>query len=720
MVTHHWDAISPTERILAGLKLTYSTLKYSLSETQGHSGGVVVSNRERTASPETSIILLKISDVLKKEKVVTNFLAKTGKGNGFIVVELNHIYNNKKIVSDISTGWDKTLSLFSKRALEKGIEERHIEMIKDALDDNSDKIIDNFYFDKAGANGNKSELGEAGGYSATARRVATALRIVKDKIVQTFPDDVKVPYIAIRVNDHAETMPIKSQVFEDWMGSTYYEYSKQQSLEQLRSRRKLDHPNLADEQIDDDFWQEQNHLATDVLSSDDMNRIQSILRYESNKNAVRKLNLRVAAFINEADDSTPNPENMQKENEIYYDLCNRDWEVVRITRNGWDIVKHSDKILFKRHAISNAQVYPKRDYPPDILEQFNNLTNLNRDDEDNKVLAEVYLIGIILLANLPKPILNPYGNKGSGKTTYQEMLKQVVDPSAILTTSFPNSLAELAQVISHQYLTIIDNVSEIKELSSDLLCRAVTGGTFQKRGLYTDDEDFIFEMMRAVGFNGINVVATRSDLLDRMLSLRLDLIDKRKRRKLKEIRNEFQRLLPYLLGFIFDKLVEVLNRIGEVKLKELPRMADFAENCELIARCLGYPPMRFVEAYNRNIGFSNEEAINSNLVANVIVNMMETQAAWTGKIGMLRTKLNDFISHRADMQWIVRAKEWPKTDHALRDRLNEVIPNLLEMGIVVDKQEDKHTKTHTYTIVNNHFQSNGDDAIDGQAGGIKD
>jgi hypothetical protein len=96
--------------------------------------------------------------------------------------------------------------------------------------------------------------------------------------------------------------------------------------------------------------------------------------------------------------------------------------------------------------------------------------------------------------------------------------------------------------------------------------------------------------------------------------------------------------------------------------------------------------------------------------------MMQTQAAWTGKIGQLRTKLNEFSSQSADLQGIARAKEWPKTDHALRYRLNEVIPNLLEMGIVVDKQEDKHTKTYTYTIVNNDFQSGEDVADNGEAG----
>jgi hypothetical protein len=392
---------------------------------------------------------------LKKENVVTNFLAKTGRGNGFIVVELNHIYDNKKIVSDISSSWDKTLSLFSKRATEKGIKERHIELIIDALDDNSDKIIDSLYFDESGTNGNRSELGEVGGYGVAAHRVGMALSIIKDRIVHVFPDEVKAPYIAIKVNDHVETMPIKSQVFEDWMGFTYYEHFRQQSFGRLRSQKRFDHPDLSDGQIDDAC--EQTYLESDVLSADDMSKIQSIMRYETNKNPPKRLNLRIVAFINEADNSaTTITEHRQQEDEIYYDLCNPDWEIVRITRNGWDIVKHSDKILFKRHAISNAQVYPKRDYPLDILKQFTKLANLNQDDEDNKILAEVYLISLFLLANLPKPILNPYGSKGSGKTTYQEMLKQVVDPSGILTTSFPNSLPELAQVISHQYLTIFD------------------------------------------------------------------------------------------------------------------------------------------------------------------------------------------------------------------------------------------------------------------------
>jgi hypothetical protein len=76
--------------------------------------------------------------------------------------------------------------------------------------------------------------------------------------------------------------------------------------------------------------------------------------------------------------------------------------------------------------------------------------------------------------------------------------------------------------------------------------------------------------------------------------------------------------------------VQVLGRIGEVKLDELPRMADFAEIGELIAICLGYEKGRFTEVYNTNIGFTNEEAINASPVATAIIHLMSTQAVWSG------------------------------------------------------------------------------------------
>ncbi|MGC1927860.1 MAG: hypothetical protein WA667_02710 [Candidatus Nitrosopolaris sp.] len=192
--------------------------------------------------------------------------------------------------------------------------------------------------------------------------------------------------------------------------------------------------------------------------------------------------------------------------------------------------------------------------------------------------------------------------------------------------------------------------------------------------------------------------------MDRILNIQLKPIDKRQRRKLKSLYNDLERILPSLLGYIFDLIVQVLGRIGEVKLDELPRMADFAEMGELIAICLGYEKGKFTEVYNANIGFTNEEAINASAVATAVIHLMNTQAVWSGMSMDLLSRLNDMTSRRKDISWISGSREWPKTPRALSDRLNEVIPNLRDIGIIVHREYDNHRKSDTITITNNNYQ----------------
>ena len=64
---------------------------------------------------------------------------------------------------------------------------------------------------------------------------------------------------------------------------------------------------------------------------------------------------------------------------------------------------------------------------------------------------------------------------------------------------------------------------------SDQLCRAVTGSGFTKRELYSDDNDIIYNFRRCLGFNGINLAATKADLLDRGIIMALERIPESKR-----------------------------------------------------------------------------------------------------------------------------------------------------------------------------------------------
>jgi hypothetical protein len=595
---------------------------------------------------------------LDHKGIVTHFIVK-GKTK-CIEAKLNHAYNNKTIVSTVYRDWIKTIDTFVDRAKKKGVSDEDILMLTDILDENSSCVI------RCLDEKNATDVG------------TQAIEIIKEKVVELFLDEVKTPYAAIRINDHIETMPIDDGRFEDLVGALYYYYKKEQN----------------------------GGMTPSILPKEEISKIQSLFRFEASGNInnrseenqnVKTLHLRIAAFLDPDVDGTSKANSV-----IYYDLCNSKWEVVKISNEGWSIETNCKEILFKRYSISSAQVHPSREYPLDILEQFMKLTNVY-NDEDNKLLAKVYLISLFVLENLPKPMLIPHGIHGSGKSTFQELIKLIVDPAAALTTAFPKTLAELVQSLSHSYLTFFDNVSEISDITSDQLCRAVTGSGFVKRGLYENDKDIIYNMKRAVGYNGINITATRPDLLDRILSIHLKPINKRDRRKLSYLQKEFQKILPPLLGYIFDILVNLLNRLGEVHLDELPRMADFAELGELIARCLGYAEGKFTQAYNRNIGFTNEEAIESSPAATAITILMTTQPIWAGKAEDLRIRLNELVSQKKELYGLNHSKDWPKTPHALSNRLNEIIPNLNEIGIVVHREYDKHSKSSNIIITNNNY-----------------
>src|SRR5918992_532804 len=86
------------------------------------------------------------------------------------------------------------------------------------------------------------------------------------------------------------------------------------------------------------------------------------------------------------------------------------------------------------------------------------------------------------------------------------------------------------------------------------LCRLVTGEADSKRRLYTDDEDVIIELRRAILLNGINVPTDRGDVLDRSLVVELERIPDGERRTEEELWELFKAEHPKLLGALFTVL----------------------------------------------------------------------------------------------------------------------------------------------------------------------
>ena len=243
---------------------------------------------------------------------------------------------------------------------------------------------------------------------------------------------------------------------------------------------------------------------------------------------------------------------------------------MEITPEDWKIKKN--EIIFRRIDHQQAQDYPNvaGDYPIDVFDQFMNLLNVKLG---KRLILKCYIVSLFI-PNLPKAVLMIHGEQGSAKSMLQELIKMLVDPDIVRTFSFPKDVPELVQQLSRNALVYYDNLSRIPGWISDVLCRATTRSGFSKRQLYTNDEDVVYSFMRAIGFNGINLAATKADLLDRGLIIQTEMIPRKDRRRMRVIWNKFNSIRPQLLAYIFDVLVEVLrwkrdNPDTEL-LKELP------------------------------------------------------------------------------------------------------------------------------------------------------
>ena len=315
---------------------------------------------------------------------------------------------------------------------------------------------------------------------------------------------------------------------------------------------------------------------------------------------------------------------------------------------------------------------------------INFLKLFNLRNSKDLLLLSVYIVSLFI-PEIPKVILVISGNGGGAKTTTFKLIKDIVDPSSVDILSFNKNINDLIQILEHHYVNFFDNVSFVSTELSDLLCRAVTGSGYLKRALYTDDSDVSYNFKRCIGINGINIVTTRADLVDRSLSLRVERIPEDKRKKEEEIKEYFERLKPFVLGHIFDILVKVLKYREEHKdekiLKGSPRMADFAEWGEIISRCLGNKDNEFIDAYQDNIDNQNDEIIESTPVAESIILFMDDKEKWEGTPSQLYKFLEDIISQvYYDLR---RSNLWPKAANRLTAKINEITPNLLKRNIEI-------------------------------------
>jgi hypothetical protein len=361
---------------------------------------------------------------------------------------------------------------------------------------------------------------------------------------------------------------------------------------------------------------------------------------------------------------------------LYYELG--PGRVVKVDAVGWRF-DPNPPVLFRRFPNLKPLPDPQSGGDAKALADYANLKT-NRD----KRLFIAYAV-TVPPPHVGRPILNASGAMGSGKTTIGRVLKRLLDPTAPETIRFDPR--DFLQKAAHAYVVMLDNQNTIPEWAADTLCRLVTGEADSKRRLYTDDEDVIVELRRAVLLNGINVPTDRGDVLDRSLVVELERIPDGERRTEEELWERFEAEHPKLLGALFDVLAKAIALKPSIKLSRRPRLADWGEYAAAVYEVMDWGAETFLKDWDEVVKVQNQATLDGSPVAQAIIKFMEDKDEYTGTSSELHKKLEGIAEDLGVS--IVRDKAWPKSARWLWRRIKEVLPLLVASGIEAGRVEDR-------------------------------
>ncbi|CTQ56844.1 Superfamily II helicase [Roseibium album] len=437
----------------------------------------------------------------------------------------------------------------------------------------------------------------------------------------------KTAYATIEVNGHKEHLRIESAAFQRWAIGRFYKATGGAAAGQL---------------------------LTDVL------RVLSVRAIEDGP--CHQAMMRTGW----ADDAS------------WLDLCDDGWRAIKITAHGWEVIT-DPPVKFIRSETMLAFPEPEHGY---LIEEFRQF--VNAEDDDYRLIV-AWLVAVLWGRASAYPVLALGGEQGSGKTMITRFIRTLVDPTDVPVLTEPRNSKDLVVQSKCGLVLSFDNVSSVESWFSDAICRLATGSNIMMRKLHTDAEPFWFRGARPVLLNGIPSLTDRADLADRAVTVRLLQIDEANRQSEDDLWQQWNEVLPGILGALLDAMSSAVRRYDETKVENPPRMADFAR---LVIACepgLGWEAGDFMKAYNANRQTTSEAVFEGDPVAVAIEKFIKTQHptnGWEGTATELLAELNLIIAD--DMR---RSRFWPAKPNALGNAVDRAAPLLRHKGIHVTRQK---------------------------------
>jgi len=368
---------------------------------------------------------------------------------------------------------------------------------------------------------------------------------------------------------------------------------------------------------------------------------------------------------------------------IYIDMADAKWRVIKVTADGWEVMD-KPPILFRRYSHQQALPDPVRGCKLSDLHK-----HLAIKSDNDKLLVEGWAVAVAV-SGVPRPAITSHGPQGASKTTFARVLKSITDPSVTPSVDLGKAPADLAQVLDHHGIPCFDNVTSIPSWAADMLCRAVTGGAFSKRELYSDDSDILMVFQRAMIITGINIPTHAPDLLDRLLLIELERIQPEHRVDESTFWVTFNAARPKLFGALLDAIAGALRHLPNIKPDRMPRMADFARIACAYAEYAGVGSNKMLDIIMQHSSRQTEEILEADPVASAIRDFVQKRQSWTGTASELLKLLNEAPGQRPD--------GWPKQGNTLSRKLNILHTTLNDAGISISRDKEGSKRNRQLTL----------------------
>ncbi len=376
--------------------------------------------------------------------------------------------------------------------------------------------------------------------------------------------------------------------------------------------------------------------------------------------------------------------------EIYIDLGTTDRKMVKVDAFNW--YEGNYPIFFKRLPLMEELPYPVKDGQlKEILEFFPPL------EEHQQCLVQCWLVASFI-EHIERPFLLLEGPSGSGKTTLGLILKEFLDPMEDAALSYNDNENEVAQIIDHQYVPLLDNVTQISRKLSDLMCKAFSGGSHLKKELYTDDKDFILKLSGNIIFTSIKLRKPKADFLSRCYKVEINKTELSNRSR-ELLTQKFKEAKPRIFGALLDTISATLAKVKDIKTNGKYRTVDFDRYASAAAEVMGYGVDFFQEARD----YCEEIKIGSITNATPIIEalkgyLLSNNGHYSGNLKKLLQQFPKFTGS---------PDELPKEPHVLSRRLREIQSEIDAAGIVFEKKKgNDHNGTRwEFKLINQQVPS---------------